>query len=119
MPYLRYAAIRSVFDLLCATRATSVVRALSRARRVIFTIHRVLPDNPPDFAPNAVLQIKSDFLDYAIRRVRALGFEIVSMDEAVQRIESDALPKRFAVFTFDDAYRDNLKYALPILRRQQ
>ena len=41
------------------------------------------------------------------------------MDEAIDRIEGDALQRRFAVFTFDDAYRDNLKYALPILRRQQ
>ncbi|MEK7247760.1 MAG: glycoside hydrolase family 38 C-terminal domain-containing protein, partial [Chloroflexota bacterium] len=33
--------------------------------------------------------------------------------------ESDFPEKRFAVFTFDDAYRDNLKYALPVLRRHQ
>jgi peptidoglycan/xylan/chitin deacetylase (PgdA/CDA1 family) len=119
MPPLRYAAIRGVFELLWATRATTIVRALSQARGVIFTLHRVLPDDPADFSPNAILQIKPDFLDYAIRRVRALGFEIVGMDEAVRRIESDALVRRFAVFSFDDAYRDNLKYALPILRRQQ
>jgi peptidoglycan/xylan/chitin deacetylase (PgdA/CDA1 family) len=118
MSSLRYAAIRSVFELLWATRATSVVRALSRSRGVIFTLHRVLPDDPGDFSPNAILQIKPDFLDYAIRRVRALGFEIVGMDEAVRRIETDALPRRFAVFSFDDAYRDSLKFALPILRRQ-
>jgi peptidoglycan/xylan/chitin deacetylase (PgdA/CDA1 family) len=119
MPSLRYAAIRGVFELLWATGTTSIVRALSSARGVIFTLHRVLPGDPGDFAPNAILQIKPDFLDYAIRRVRALGFEIVGMDEAVRRIESDALVRRFAVFSFDDAYRDNLKYALPILRRQQ
>ncbi len=119
MASLRYAAIRTVFELLWATRATSLVRALSRARGVIFTLHRVLPDDPADFAPNAILQIKPDFLDYAIRRVRALGFDIVHLDEAVRRIEADALQRRFAVFTFDDAYRDNLKYALPVLRRQQ
>ena len=119
MPSLRYAAIRSVFELLWATRATSIVRALSSMRGVIFTLHRVLPDDAADFSPNAILQIKPDFLDYAIRRVRTLGFEILGMDEAVRRIESDALVKRFAVFSFDDAYRDNLKYALPILRRQQ
>jgi peptidoglycan/xylan/chitin deacetylase (PgdA/CDA1 family) len=41
------------------------------------------------------------------------------MDEALRRVEADFHVKRFAVFTFDDAYRDNLKYALPILRRQQ
>jgi peptidoglycan/xylan/chitin deacetylase (PgdA/CDA1 family) len=119
MTSLRYAAIRSMFELLAAMRLTAIVRKLSRARGIIFTLHRVLPDDPGDFAPNAILQVKPDFLDYAIRRVRALGFDIVDLDEAIRRIEADFDVKRFCVFTFDDAYRDNLKYALPILRRHQ
>ncbi|MEP7241059.1 MAG: polysaccharide deacetylase family protein [Devosia sp.] len=119
MASLRYAGIRSAFELLWASRATSLVRATSRARGVIFTLHRVLPDTPGDFAPNAILQVKPEFLDYAIRRVRALDYDIVDLDEAARRIEADYQVKRFAVFTFDDAYRDNLRHALPILRRNQ
>jgi peptidoglycan/xylan/chitin deacetylase (PgdA/CDA1 family) len=119
MPALRYAAIRGVFELLWASRLTSLLRATSRARGIIFTLHRVLPEDPDDFSPNAILQLKPDFLEFAIKKVRSLGFEIVDMGEAVRRIESEFQEKRFAVFTFDDAYRDNLKYALPILRRQQ
>ena len=115
----RYAAIRTMFEALSVTRLTALIRHLSSARGIIFTLHRVLPDEPADFAPNAILQIKPDFLDYAIRRVRALGFDIVDLDEAIRRIEADFQVKRFAVFTFDDAYRDNLKYALPVLRRHQ
>lgn len=116
MASLRYAAIRGAFELLAATRLTALVRALSGARGIIFTLHRVLPDDPADFSPNAILQVKPDFLDYAIRRVRALGFDIVDLDEAIRRIEADYQVRRFAVFTFDDAYRDNLRYALPVLR---
>jgi peptidoglycan/xylan/chitin deacetylase (PgdA/CDA1 family) len=119
MASLRYAAIRGMFEILAATRLTGLIRRLSSARGVIFTLHRVLPDDPADFSPNAILQIKPDFLDYAIRRVRALGFDIVDLDEALRRVEADFQVKRFAVFTFDDAYRDNLKYALPVLRRHQ
>lgn len=119
MASLRYAAIRTMFEVLSVTRLTALVRRLSSARGIIFTLHRVLPDEPADFSPNSILQVKPDFLDYAIRRVRALGFDIVDLDEAVRRIEADFHVKRFAVFTFDDAYRDNLKYALPILRRHQ
>ena len=119
MAALRYAAIRGMFELLALSRVTALVRALSSARGIIFTLHRVLPDDPADFSPNAILQVKPDFLDYAIRRVRALGFDIVDLDEAIRRIEADFQVKRFAVFTFDDAYRDNLKYALPVLRRHQ
>jgi peptidoglycan/xylan/chitin deacetylase (PgdA/CDA1 family) len=108
-----------MFELLAASGLTGPIRNFSSARGVIFTLHRVLPDDPGDFSPNAILQVKPDFLDYVIRRVRALGFDIVDLDEALRRVEADFQVKRFAVFTFDDAYRDNLKYALPILRRHQ
>ena len=117
MSSLRYAAIRGMFELLWASRATSIIRALSRARGVIFTLHRVLPDDPADFSPNAILQIKPEFLDYTIRRIRGLGYEIVDLAEAIRRLEADYMTRRFAVFTFDDAYRDNLRYAWKILNR--
>ncbi len=119
MGALRYVAITTAFEALWATRLTALIRATSRARGVIFTLHRVLPDDPADFAPNSILQVKPDFLDFAIQRIRQLGFEIVDLGEGVRRIESEFQEKRFAVFTFDDAYRDNLKYALPILRKHQ
>jgi len=119
MASLRYAAIRTAFELLWATGAARLIRTMSQARGAIFTLHRVLPDDPADFSPNAILQVKPDFLDYVIKRIRALGIDIVSLDEALRRIEADALQRRFVVFTFDDAYRDNLKFALPVLRRAQ
>ena len=119
MPSLRYAAIRGMFELLWATRLSALLRHTSRARGIIFTLHRVLPDDPADFSPNAILQVKPDFLDFTIRKLRALGFDLVDMGEAVRRIESDFPERRFAALTFDDAYRDNLKYALPILRKHQ
>lgn len=117
MPGLRYAAIRAAFELFWATGLSALVRTRSRARGVIFTLHRVLPDPPASFAPNAILQVAPAFLDYAIGRIRALGYETVALDEAVRRLEADELSHRFAVFTFDDAYRDNLVHALPVLRR--
>lgn len=119
MPALRYTAISAIFELLWATRLASVLRAMSRSRGIIFTLHRVLPDEPDDFSPNAILQVRPDFLDFTIKRIRQLGFDIVDLDEGIRRLESDSPEKRFAVFTFDDAYRDNLKYALPVLRRNQ
>ena len=119
MAGLKYSAIRAAFEALSLSHATRLIRRLSRAKGVIFTLHRVLPDDPADFAPNAILQVKPDFLEYVIARVRQLGLDIVDLGEGVRRIESDAPEKPFVVFTFDDAYRDNLKFALPVLRRQQ
>jgi peptidoglycan/xylan/chitin deacetylase (PgdA/CDA1 family) len=116
---LKYAVIRAAFEFLSLSQISHLSRLISPARGVIFTLHRVLPEPPRRFSPNAILQVTPDFLDFAIGRVRALGFDIVGMDEAVRRIASDEPVKRFAVFSFDDAYRDNLVHALPVLRRQK
>ncbi|MHB1101217.1 MAG: polysaccharide deacetylase family protein [Devosia sp.] len=119
MPALKYLAYRTAFEVLWASRLPRLIRRLSKCRGVIFTLHRVLPDDPADFSPNAILQVKPAFLEYAIIRLRELGLDIVDLGEALRRLESPVPTKPFAVFTFDDAYRDNLKFALPVLRRQQ
>ena len=119
MPSLRYLGFRAAFEALSLTRLSGLVRQMSKCRGVIFTLHRVLPDDPADFSPNAILQVKPSFLEYVITRVRELGLETVDLDEALRRVESPDAEKPFAVFTFDDGYRDNLKFALPVLRRLQ
>jgi peptidoglycan/xylan/chitin deacetylase (PgdA/CDA1 family) len=119
MSALRYTAIRGMFEALWLSQLPRLVRRLSKCRGVIFTLHRVLPEEPADFSPNAILQVRPDFLDYTIRRVRELGLDIVDLGEGLRRIESDTPERPFVVFTFDDAYRDNLRHALPILRRNQ
>jgi len=112
----RYTVLRAGFEALALSRLPRLIRPMSKCRGVIFTLHRVLPDLPADFSPNAILQIRPAFLEQVIVGVRRLGFDIVSIDEALARVEADAPSRPFVVFTFDDAYRDNLKYALPLLR---
>ena len=116
---LKYTAIRAMFEALWLSRLPGLVRALSQSRGVIFTLHRVLPDDPEDFAPNAILQVKPDFLEYVIERMRDLGIDIVSLDEALERLAAPGKGRPFVVLTFDDAYKDNLEYALPILHRHE
>ncbi len=119
MAALKYFAYRAAFEILWASQLARIVRVLSRSRGVIFTLHRVLPDPPADFSPNAILQVTPQFLEFVIIRLRELGLELVSMDEAVRRIENPESGAEFAVLTFDDAYRDNLVHALPILQRRK
>lgn len=116
---LKYTAIRAAFEALWLSRLPALSRAMSQSRGVIFTLHRVLPGAPADFSPNAILQIEPDFLVYVIERVRALGMDIVTLDEAVERLGARAKGRPFVVLTFDDAYRDNLVYALPILQKHE
>lgn len=108
-----------MFEALWLSHLPGLIRTLSASRGVIFTLHRVLPEEPADFSPNAILQVRPDFLEYVIERVRDLGLDIVSLDEALERLAAPGPGRRFVVLTFDDAYKDNLRHALPILRRQE
>lgn len=116
---MKYALIRAAFELLWLSQAPRLSRALSQSRGVIFTLHRVLPEPPAAFSPNAILQITPGFLEFVIERFRALGMDIVTLDEAVERLAAPDKGRPFVVLTFDDAYRDNLQYALPVLRKHQ
>ncbi len=113
---LKYTAIRAAFDLMWAARLPQLSRTLSTCRGVIFTLHRVLPNEPEDFAPNSILQVTPDFLRYTLERLRDLDIDIVSLEEGLARLSSQAKGRPFVVLTFDDAYRDNLHFALPILQ---
>lgn len=116
---LKYTAIRAAFELLWLSGMPALFRLLSRSRGVILTLHRVLPESPADFSPNAILQVRPDFLDYCLERLRDLGIDIVTLDEALERLASPRKGRQFVVLTFDDAYRDNLQHALPILRAHE
>ncbi len=119
MSNLRYSLIGLAFQTLSLSSITKIIRKFSSCKGVIFTLHRVLPDKIEPFQPNAILQITPEFLEQAIIKARKTGFDIVTLDEAIKRIKSEKKQKPFVVFTFDDAYRDNLIYALPILQKHQ
>jgi len=52
-----------------------------------------------------------------LEQVQEAGIDVVSLDEAVQRLKQGD-DRRFACFTFDDGYRDNLEYAYPLFKRR-
>lgn len=84
---------------------------------VIFMLHRVRPDDGADFAPNRILEITPAFLEETIGFVQEQGYRCMTLDEAVSRIEAGEHSERFAVFTLDDGYKDNLTEALPVFER--
>lgn len=83
----------------------------------IFMLHRVREAGAEAFAPNRLLDVTPEFLEATIDRVRELGLVCISLDEAVRRLEQKDFSQRFAVFTLDDGYKDNLTVAAPLFER--
>lgn len=121
----RDAMIKSATPLLKASLAaihySGIGTALSGAARgagALLMLHHVRPRAPEGFAPNRILEITPEFLETAIVEVRRAGFDTVSLDEAHARMTGAQKATRpFVCFTFDDGYRDNRDYAMPVLKR--
>jgi peptidoglycan/xylan/chitin deacetylase (PgdA/CDA1 family) len=112
----RHRLIARGFDAIAASRADRWLAPLARGRGAILMFHHVRPARADPFQPNALLEITPDFLDRTLALVGRLGFEVIPLDDVPDRL---ARPrgKPFVALTFDDGYRDNVEFALPILRR--
>ena len=117
MKKLRGTVIRLGLETMAATGAYRLLQPLTGGVGFILMLHHVRPAAPADFQPNRHLEITPDFLEATLTALRARDIDIVSLDEARRRLTARQFERRFAVFTFDDGYRDNRDYALPIMRR--
>jgi peptidoglycan/xylan/chitin deacetylase (PgdA/CDA1 family) len=88
----------------------------ARGRGAIFTLHHVRPKEAKPFEPNAHLEVTPDFLDDAISRLKAEGYEFVRLQDVPVRLAAKS-PQPFAAFTLDDGYRNNAEHALPVFKR--
>jgi peptidoglycan/xylan/chitin deacetylase (PgdA/CDA1 family) len=59
------------------------------------------------------------FLESAVVQLRRARWDIVTLDEAIARLDDCDPSRRFAVLTFDDGYRNTLTRALTILERHR
>ena len=119
---MRKAVIGAGLRLLRSSRLHVLARPLTRGIGAILMFHHVRPwrSATADFAPNRLLEITPEFFATVIGKARALGFEIVTMEVALERLAQAGEGRRakpFVVLTFDDGYRDTRDHALPILRR--
>lgn len=111
---------KTLLSVLHYSGAGSVMAPFTRGEGVIFTLHQVRPDAPRAFEPNRLLSITPEFLERTVKEVIAAGFDLVSLDEAHDRLAAGPGGRPpFACFTFDDGYRDNREHAYPILERHR
>jgi len=89
----------------------------ARGRGAIFTLHHVRPYVPKIIAPNAHLEITPEFLDSAIRSLKAEGYRFVALTDIPALLAEPTQAQPFAAFTLDDGYRNNAEHALPVFAR--
>ena len=117
MPSLRNAVFRTGLEALYFSGAHRLLRPLYSGVGAIFTLHHVRPRSKNRFQPNRLLEIEPRFLENVIVQLRRREVDIVSLDELRRRLVEQDYSRYFVALTFDDGYRDNLEYALPILER--
>ncbi|HXW19486.1 MAG TPA: polysaccharide deacetylase family protein [Roseiarcus sp.] len=113
------AAIGLGFDAFRASGLHRLAGPALRGEGVLLTLHHVRPwrFGIDSFRPNRLLEIAPAFLDELLASVRRLGFDLVTIDEALRRLGEGGRP--FAALTFDDGYRDLAEHALKVLERHE
>ncbi|SDR12356.1 Polysaccharide deacetylase [Pseudovibrio sp. Tun.PSC04-5.I4] len=113
----KHLIIKYASYLLSSSGPARLFRAMTAGDGVIFTLHRVLPASDRMFQPNKLLEITPEFLRETVGQVRDAGYEFVSLEEGLRRLELPRAERnKFAVLTFDDGYKDNRDVAYPILK---
>ena len=80
---------RAALSTLYYARAHKIAGPFTRGVGQILMLHHVRPETAgPAFAPNRLLSVTPAFLENVIGQVRDAGFDIVSLDEAHDRLQS-------------------------------
>jgi peptidoglycan/xylan/chitin deacetylase (PgdA/CDA1 family) len=116
MKQFRNTVIRAGLGALYFTGAHHLLQPIFAGVGAIFMLHHVRPGRDAEFQPNRHLEVAPEFLRAALSHLRARGIDIIPMDEVQRRLIERDFSRRFACFTFDDGYRDNRDFALPVMR---
>jgi peptidoglycan/xylan/chitin deacetylase (PgdA/CDA1 family) len=116
---LKKTIIRGGLETLYFSGLHHLMRPLVGGIGAILTLHHVRPPHSSAFQPNRLLEVSPLFFEGLLRRLRRSRRDLVSMDEMHQRVVSGEFKRRFVCITFDDGYRDVLRWAYPLLRKYE
>ena len=119
MAGLKQTIIRGGLESLFFTGAHFALKPLLGGVGAILTFHHVRPPRKDPFQPNRLLEITPRFLTRVVKLLRRSRVDVVSLDEMHRRMTEGDFRRRFVCLTFDDGYRDTLKYAYPILKKAE
>jgi peptidoglycan/xylan/chitin deacetylase (PgdA/CDA1 family) len=108
--------IRAGLEACYFTGAHHLLRPVFSGVGAVFMLHRVRPRREAEFQPNHHLEVAPEFLRAMLAHLRSRQIDIISLDEVHERLIQRSFSRRFASFTFDDGYRDNRDFALPVMR---
>ena len=114
---MKHLVFRTGLSILGKTGAAAAMAQRTRGLGAILMFHHVRPSQPRAFDPHRILEITPEFLDSVLGHVRKRGYDIIPINALAERIRNPLPGKPFVVLTFDDGYRDNVEFALPVLRR--
>ena len=121
MTSVRHQVFRAAFAALSAIGAPRWAGPAMRGLGAILMLHHVRPWVERAFAPpqNRLLEVTPECLDQALTLAAQAGYRFVGLDEIPSVLEAGRTEQPVLALTFDDGYRDNLEFALPVLRRHR
>lgn len=115
---IRKALLKYGLVTFASSGLANIIEPLTGGLGAILMLHRVRPKPSQAFQPNGHLEITPRFLDSALKGLKKLDIDFISLDEVPDRLVN-ATKRRFVVVTLDDASLDNLTEAIPIFRKNQ
>jgi len=114
---LKKTIIRTGLETLYFTGMHHWMRPLVGGVGAILTLHQVRPPRSDAFQPNRLLEVSPVFLERLLRRLSRARIDVISLDEMHRRMTGGEFKRRFVCITFDDGYKDMLRFAYPLLKK--
>ena len=119
MVKMKKTIIRTALEGLYFTGMHHWMRPVVGGVGCILMLHHVRPPRNDAFQPNRLLEISPVFFEGLLRRLKRRRIDVISLDEMHRRFVERDFGRRFVCITFDDGYKDNLRWAHPLLQQYE